>query len=137
MKQKIFATLTTTVIAAIFGFAFGFLGSSGSIGGWIAFPREAVGLLIATFFGLSTLFTSTLLSFAADQTSKTWWIYAALSVVFTVFAHVLLGLLDQGSKLFSLEMFVAATVVGSANGLIYFFAERYAIKKSKPVIIGN
>ncbi len=137
MKQKIFATLVTTIIAAVFGFALGYLGSSGSIGGWIAFPKEAVGLLVATFIGLSTLFTSTLLSFAADQTSKTWWIYAALSVVFTVFANVLLALLDQGSKLFSMEMFVAAVVVGSANGLIYFFAERYAIKKSKPVFIGD
>jgi hypothetical protein len=137
MKQKIFATLVTTVIAAIIGFAIGYLGSSGSIGGWIAFPKAAVGLLIATFVGLSTLFTSTLLSFAADQTSKTWWIYAGLSVVLTVFANILLGLLTQSTPVFSAEMVIPAIVVGVFNGLVYFFAERFAIKKSKPVFIGD
>lgn len=137
MKQKIFATFVTTIIAAIFGFALGYFGSSGSIGGWIAFHKAAAGLLVATFIGLSTLFTSTLLSLAADQTSKTWWIYAALSVVFTVLAHLLLGRLEQNSALFTLEVFIAAVVAGIANGVVYYFAERYAIKKSEPNIIGH
>jgi len=131
MKQKLFATIVTVVVAAIAGFAIGYLGSSGSIGGWIAFPKAAVGLLCATFIGLTTLFTSTLLSFAADQTGKTWWIYSALNFTFTVLASVILAALDHSNQpLITIELLGTCVVVGVANGLVYYFAERYAINKA-------
>lgn len=91
MQRKLFATLATAVLAAFAGFAIGFFLSSGSIGGWIAFPKAAAGLVIATYLALTSLLSATLLSFAVDRTGKTWRFYVSLSVVFTVFADVALS----------------------------------------------
>lgn len=129
MKQKIFATLASTFASAFIGFAIGYFLSSGSIGGWIAFHKAALGLLFATYLALTNLVSSTLLSFASDQTGKTWWIYVALSVVFTIFANIALSPLGYGLPPFSLETFIPTAIFGIANGLSYFFAERYAIGK--------
>lgn len=130
MNKKLFATIVTTVVAVIIGFAIGFLGSSGSIGGWIAFPKAAVGLLSATFLGLTVLYTSTLLSFTADRVGDTWWIYCPLSVIYTLLAFVILGLIENSSALITIEMIGTSVVVGVPSGLVHYFAERYAIKKS-------
>jgi len=129
MKQKVFATLASACASAFVGFAIGYVLSSGSIGGWISFPKAALGLLFATYLALTNLVSSTLLSFASDRTSKTWWIYVALSVVFTVFANIALSPLGYGVPPFSLETFIPTAIFGIANGLTYFFAERYAIRK--------
>lgn len=64
MNRKFFATVATSVVAAIAGFAIGYFLSSGSIGGWIAFPKAAAGLVFATYLALTGLFSATLFSFA-------------------------------------------------------------------------
>lgn len=130
MNKKLLATIVTTVAAVIIGFVIGWLGSSGSIGGWIAFPKAAVGLLSATFLGLTVLYTSSLLSFTVDRVGNTWWIYCALSVMYTVLAFVILGMIENNSALITLEILGTSVVVGVPSGLVYYFAERYAIKKA-------